>query len=334
MRLKEAFGLSHSAGGAGALALAAKERMATVWPADMKRWACEERGEVLKIEAKIATLMSDPQGTSIQLKGAPKPVRRMCHALAEFYGMKARSDDDFDPRGKTMRIIKALDATAPWPLLSDAHRFERDYPWLVEAAVRSKHEAEAGRAAATREPPDPATCLLVAGVNDLILESEVRDIVAEFAEAGEVVAMWPYEPQGALREDGCHYALELCDATVALRVKAAMVGAEIPVPFEVQFWPTMRADALRSRPEASNDSWTETEGTGDVGSSLESPSASPPDGGGGDCIGIGSGGGGDGYADLETWELLDSNEALSPPPDSATGGDRTLTDAASSTPAE
>jgi len=94
MRLQLALGLN-SGGGAAAAAAAAvaadssvigaqqqqqsAEQFATVWPTELRKWAQNERGEVIKLERKVAELLADPRGTSTTIKAmvrgrAPKGI--------------------------------------------------------------------------------------------------------------------------------------------------------------------------------------------------------------------------------------------------------------------
>ena len=51
----------------------------TVWPSELRQWARSDRGEVIKVERKIAALLAEGErGTSVSLpKPMPRPVRRL-----------------------------------------------------------------------------------------------------------------------------------------------------------------------------------------------------------------------------------------------------------------
>ena len=68
-------------------------RLVTVWPPELRQWARSDRGEVIKVERKIAALLAEGErGTSVSLpKPMPRPVRRLVHMLAEYYGLNAFS---------------------------------------------------------------------------------------------------------------------------------------------------------------------------------------------------------------------------------------------------
>ena len=68
-------------------------RLLTVWPLEMRKWASSSRQDVVKIERKIAGLLAEgDRGTSVSLvRPMTRPVRRLVHMLAEFYGLNSAS---------------------------------------------------------------------------------------------------------------------------------------------------------------------------------------------------------------------------------------------------
>jgi hypothetical protein len=77
MRLQLALGLNSGSGAAAASADSSAngaaqqqqaEQFATVWPTELRKWAQNERGEVIKLERKVAELLADPRGTSTTIK--------------------------------------------------------------------------------------------------------------------------------------------------------------------------------------------------------------------------------------------------------------------------
>ncbi|CAN0477091.1 unnamed protein product, partial [Phaeothamnion confervicola] len=63
-----------------------QELRSVVYPRDLLVWAKEKRGELLKLERKLAGLLSDPKATSVSLRPMPREQRRMVHMLADLYG--------------------------------------------------------------------------------------------------------------------------------------------------------------------------------------------------------------------------------------------------------
>lgn len=71
MRLKAALGL----GSEGEKEEAAAERMATVWPPNLRQWARTNLGDVVRLERRVQKeLLDNPTGTSVSLKPMTRPV--------------------------------------------------------------------------------------------------------------------------------------------------------------------------------------------------------------------------------------------------------------------
>jgi hypothetical protein len=266
--------------------------MVTVYPNDLLKWVDEEAGEVLKIEKKIAALLADPRGTSVSLKPLPKPTRRLVHGLVELYGLKAVSEDDNDPRGKVMRIVKQPGASQPLPLLSGAIAFERRNPSAVASARFSAEETAAAAASAAAAAaasasafsnnegfvvsPDKAEAawLLLSGVPDLLESAEVRALVNESCASlsssssspseslSVVVDLWPQPLPGQRLEDGVAFGLAFRHSSAAAKVHGLLAEliAKRLLPFEASRWPSALRHVARPvvRPSSllfDTDSW-------------------------------------------------------------------------------
>jgi hypothetical protein len=73
LRLQHALGLSAGGSGGGssvdaATAATRAAQTATAWPFELRQWARAERGEVVKLERKVAELLADPRATSTAIK--------------------------------------------------------------------------------------------------------------------------------------------------------------------------------------------------------------------------------------------------------------------------
>jgi len=247
IRMKEALGLCGAEG--TKLEAAAKERLATLWPPALRRWCAEEPSEVLKLEAKVAGLLADPRGTSVTLKPMATAKRRLVYLWSEFYGLRGRSDDDGDRRGKSMSLILASGVScAPWPLLSEADRFERANPHLIDRARLAVSAASASQVPKQRSPRDESSTLLLSRVPDLMRDDELRALL--FAAGAEALSLWRRDVPSAALDDGFSFAAEFRSPEAASRVFRGLRESHRQ-HFDVEPWPS-RHTVLRGSAE---DSW-------------------------------------------------------------------------------
>ncbi|CAM9654703.1 unnamed protein product [Ectocarpus sp. 12 AP-2014] len=83
-------------------------------------WARANRTELGKLERRLAELVSDPKGTSSQLKPMPSLDRKAAHELAAHYGLVTQSYD-LEPK-RYVSVIKQKGCRLPSRLLSSAAR--------------------------------------------------------------------------------------------------------------------------------------------------------------------------------------------------------------------
>jgi hypothetical protein len=185
-----------------------------------------------------------------------------------------------------MSLIRTRGSSAPFPLLSDADRFELQHPGLVtaarddaakqQAAKLSVKAAEADSAAAAAE----ACWVLLSGVPDSLEGPELRRLVAA-ASKEPVKLLWERTAAGASPDEGLEFVASFSDGAAATRACAALRSATLP--FSAKQWPapSLSEQTQVVRPEAANDSWRDDSGGASGGAGAESaswrrPSAAAP----------------------------------------------------------
>ena len=166
-----------------------------------------------------------------------------------------------DARGKSMSLIKTHLSSAPYPLLSDADRFEFHHPGLMtaardeqartQAAKLSRKDEEASSARAAAE----ACWVLLCNVPDALELPLLKKLVASSSKE-PVHSLWEKTPPNASPDDGLDYIASFLDAAAATRACANLRG-NLNLPFSSRQTAAqgLMEQTKVTRREASNDSW-------------------------------------------------------------------------------
>ncbi|CAB1099906.1 unnamed protein product [Ectocarpus sp. CCAP 1310/34] len=120
-------------------------------------WARANRTELGKLERRLAELVSDPKGTSCQLKPMPSLDRKAAHELAAHYGLVTQSYD-LEPK-RYVSVIKQKGCRLPTRLLSSAAQ-DPSYTGTDEVPAAEGGGAAPALERTTTNPNPRATSLL------------------------------------------------------------------------------------------------------------------------------------------------------------------------------
>lgn len=139
------------------------ELNAAQYPDSLILAARERMDQLLKLERRWKTFLSDDKSASLPLRPMDRPLRKFVHEYSDFWKLHTES---FDPEPKRyIHCVKLRDTSAPVPLLSDAARHWRgpsQQPLVLprgprESTGEGEHSSSqtAGQATQSREFPPP-----------------------------------------------------------------------------------------------------------------------------------------------------------------------------------
>jgi len=187
-----------------------------------------------------------------------------------------------------MSLIKTRLSSAPYPLLSDADRFEFQHPGLMSAARDEQARAQAAKQtrkdeeASSAKAAAEACWVLLCNVPDAIELPLLKKLVAS-ASKEPIHSIWENTPPKASPDEGLDYVASFLNAAAAARACANLRGNP-NLPFSAKQSSLVQGlleQTKVTRRETSNDSWRDDSGSSRGGV---------------------SGGGGSG-ADSESWRV-------------------------------
>ena len=95
-----------------------RELPVPMYSQELVQWARRNLNQIQSIERRIAHMLSDPHGTSVQLKPMKREQRAFMHELAEFYHLHSESFDR-EPK-RYISFVRQADSRIPLVTLAQA----------------------------------------------------------------------------------------------------------------------------------------------------------------------------------------------------------------------